>query len=182
MAKQMLAIIKGQSPPQDMPRPVTVHQSTITTSSKESIEPLRPPIDDLRQSFVMSSLSQQYPTIASSSLSRISTLYNSLDLDIAVYWSIASSTDPESAFSGCNLLHGIRPCPAQSILDDAKAAILGSDGKNIRSMYEETNRRRRVLLESVLEGPLAVEENPLRLRIVVKGTKRGRIRHDFAEG
>jgi hypothetical protein len=178
----MLAIVKGQTPSQDNPPPITVHHSSIAGSLMEDIRMLNPPIDVLRESYVMSSLNQQYPTIPPSSFSHISTLYNPLDLDVAVHWTIPSPTDPDSSFAGCSLLHGIRPCPAQSILDESKAAILGSDGKSVRSMYEETNRRKKLLLESVLDGPLAMEENPMRVRMMVRGAKRGRIRHDFAEG
>lgn len=43
-------------------------------------------------------------------------------------------------------------------------------------MYEETGRLRRVLVDSVLEGVLAEEEDPVEVRMKVDGAKKGVVR------
>jgi hypothetical protein len=180
-AKQMLAILRGQPPEPISPQPVTVQESSLASAST-SARLLDPPFTLLRQSFMIASLSQQYPTLPVSHFAHIAPLYPCLDLDIAVHWTVGSTEDSDFNLSGCNVLYGIRPGPSQSILDEVREAILGSNGKAVRSMYEETNRRKQLLLESVLEGPLAVEENPLSVRVQVPSAKRGRIQHSFEQG
>lgn len=48
-------------------------------------------------------------------------------------------------------------------------------------MYEETGRLRRVLVDSVLEGGLAAEDDPVDVRMKVKGAARGVLRLEEAE-
>ncbi|WVQ74505.1 hypothetical protein IAR50_004106 [Cryptococcus sp. DSM 104548] len=55
--------------------------------------------------------------------------------------------------------------------------------RQTRTMYEETGRLRKLLLDSVLDGCLGQEENPVGVQVEVEGENEdGVIEHDFMEG
>jgi hypothetical protein len=129
-------------------------------------------------------LEGHFPTIPADSLSRIFPLLDALDLDVIVRWTIPSS-DPALVRSGYAFLHGVRLAPESSVVEDLRrevdAAIAGG-GKQTRTMYEETGRLRRVLMDSVLDGVLSREEDPVVVRLRVDQAKRGVVQHDFGQG
>jgi hypothetical protein len=88
-----------------------------------------------------------------------------LDLDILVSYSI-----PSTSRKGHVLIPSIRPAPEFSIVEGLRAK-LEQGTKQGRTMYEETGRLRRVLVDSVLDGSLAREEDPVFVRLTagVKG-------------
>ena len=126
-------------------------------------------------------LRRQFPTIPLQTLLSTFPLFDPLDLDVIVSWTIPEQPSRQ----GRTVLHGIRVSPEFSIVEDVRrqvALAIAKGGKQTRTMYEETGRLRRVLLASVLDGVLGQEEDPVIVRLGVSSAKRGRVEHDFDQG
>lgn len=134
-----------------------------------------------RQSYRLRILREQYPSIPIQSLQRIFPLFDPLDLDLAISWSI-----PSTSRRGHTLLHSLRLAPEFSIVEGVRREVdtaIAKGGKQTRTMFEETGRQRRLLMDSVLEGALAMEEDPVIVRVGVGGRKRkGVVGHNFDQG
>lgn len=103
----------------------------------------------------LESLRSQYPLISPEQLCHIFPLFGPEgELDITVHWHLAE----DATRLGQTIIHGFQPGIRQSFLDDLAA---GPGGRN---MFEQTTRNRAALVKSIMEGPLGVEEIPLRLR------------------
>lgn len=116
-------------------------------------------------------LQQSFPTIPLATLFKLFPLLDPLDLDFAVSWTIE---DGDTLRSGVSVLHGVRLGPEFSLVEGIRRdidAAIASGGKTTRTMYEETGRLRQVLMDSVLEGVLSRENDPVE---VVVGTSSGR--------
>jgi len=151
--------------------------SLITETSSENL----PSYLDSRQANRLRYLRDTFPTIATENLQRIFPLFDPLDLDLIFTWSIPSSSRRGRAF-----LHSLRLSPEFSIVDDIRMevdAAIAKGGKQTRTMYEETGRLRRVLMDSVLDGVLSLEEDPVVVKVGVGGKRRrGLFAHDFGKG
>jgi hypothetical protein len=137
-----------------------------------------------RNRYRIAFLRNHFPTIPLDSLQRIFPLSDPLDLDLVVAWSVpsAESSPPRRGFA---FLHGVRLAPEFSVVEDLRSqvqAAVANGGKQTRTMYEETGRLRRLLMDSVFDGVLAKEEDPVEVRVRVNGAKRGMVRHEFAKG
>lgn len=124
-----------------------------------------------RTSHKLESLSEQFPPISSDIARSIFPLVNPLDLDLIVSWRI-----PETDRTGYTFLHSIRVSPEFSQVEDLRRKIekaILSGGKQTRTMYEETGRLRKLLLDSVLDGALAREDDPLVVRGFVNEANAG---------
>lgn len=135
---------------------------------------------DARAIYRLASLQACFPTIPTDRLSAIFPLVDPLDLDVTVSWSVAS--DAGQARTGRTALRGIRLAPAFSTVDDLRRQIdqaIAQGGKQTRTMYEETGRLRRALVDSVLEGVLAREDDPVAVRVVPLGAEQGKVHADF---
>lgn len=128
-------------------------------------------------------LTAAFPTITPDQLVDIFPLFDPLDLDVLVRYSIAPTSPAATRRSGTLLLCGLRPAPVFSLVESLRLEVeraTASGEKQTRTMYEETGRQRQVLLESVLDGVLAVEDDPVTARVRVAGSTCGVIGHDFA--
>jgi hypothetical protein len=140
-----------------------------------------------RQTYRAASLRSSFPTIPSSQLASLFPLIDPLDLDLILSWSIPSSalSSPSSASRiGKTYSHCLRPSPRFSLvgpIHEQIASALAGGSKAKRTMYEETGRLRRVLVDSVLEGELAAEDDPVDVRMKVKEASRGALRLEEAE-
>jgi hypothetical protein len=125
-------------------------------------------------------LSKQFSPISPDIARSIFPLLDPLDLDLIISWSI-----PETQRSGHFFLHGLRLSPEFSQVEDLRRkienAILGG-GKQTRTMYEETGRLRKLLLDSVLDGFLAKEDDPVVIRGFVDGANAGVAEFDLEQG
>ncbi|OCF34119.1 hypothetical protein I316_04067 [Kwoniella heveanensis BCC8398] len=135
----------------------------------------------------LAQLHSAFPTIHSRSLGTLFQLVEPLDLDILISYSVlsesASNSESEDRRQGTLALHSIRPSPSFSLVDGLKKEVdlaIASGSKSVRTMYEETSRLRQVLMDSVLEGTLSVEEDPV--VVALKAAQRGRVVHDFSQG
>jgi len=128
----------------------------------------------------ITTLSKQFSPISPEIARSIFPLLDPLDLDLIISWSI-----PESKRSGYFFHHGLRVSPEFSQVEDLRRkienAILGG-GKQTRTMYEETGRLRKLLLDSVLDGVLAKEDDPIVVRGFVDGANAGVAEFDLKEG
>lgn len=129
-----------------------------------------------------------FPALATHLVPRVLPLFDPLDLDIDVAWTIRSpTTAPDSSAStltqqtrrGHASVHGLTPAPRFSLVESLRSE---EDTPAKRTMYEETGRLRQVMLDSVLDGVYASEQDPIVVRARVPGAKSGRVTHDFAEG
>ncbi|WVR03860.1 hypothetical protein IAU60_000858 [Kwoniella sp. DSM 27419] len=139
-----------------------------------------------RRAFRLAQLYTAFPTIPHQSLSAIFPLFDPLDLDIQISYLIRSSPVSEVAQrTGRVIACGLRPAPAFSVVDglrrEVENAILGGS-KSTRTMYEETTRLKGVLMDSVLDGLLATEEDPVHIGVRIEGATNGRVVHDFKQG
>ena len=134
-----------------------------------------------RQSHRLRSLQEHFHGVSLGTLQRIFPLLDPFDLDLVISWSIRSSGRQGYAF-----LHSVRLAPEYSIVEGVRRdidAAVASGGKRTRTMYEETGRLRRVLVDSVLQGVLAIEEDPVVVRVKIGGVRRqGIVRHNFLTG
>jgi hypothetical protein len=125
-------------------------------------------------------LSKQFPPISPDIARSIFPLLDPLDLDLIISWSI-----PETQRSGHFFLHGLRLSPEFSQVEDLRRkienAILGG-GKQTRTMYEETGRLRKLLMDSVLDGVLAKEDDPIVVRGFVERANAGVAEFDLEQG
>ncbi|WVQ94767.1 hypothetical protein IAU59_001848 [Kwoniella sp. CBS 9459] len=144
----------------------------------------------------LAQLHAAFPTIPSRSMGKLFPLLEPLDLDLVIVYTIASSTGDSGKQRGSVVtrgsavtrrgnvvLHSIRPSPPFSLVYGLKKEVdlaIASGSKSVRTMYEETSRLKQVLMDSVLEGTLSVEEDPL--VVVVRAGQRGQLVHDFSQG
>jgi hypothetical protein len=108
----------------------------------------------------MAYLQRYFPTTPLPTLLHIFPLLVPLDLDVAVSWSLVD--DPKR--QGVSFLHGVRLAPEFSIVEGIRRQVdeaIALGGKSTRTMYEETGRLRQVLMDSVLEGVLSQEDDPI---------------------
>jgi hypothetical protein len=155
--------------------------STAHPDVPSSLEPsLLETYTSSRTAHKISTLSKQFSPISSDIARSIFPLLDPLDLDLMISWSI-----PESQRSGHFFLHGLRLSPEFSQVEDLRRkiedAILGG-GKQTRTMYEETGRLRKLLLDSVLDGVLAKEDDPIVVRGFVEGANAGVAEFELKEG
>ena len=169
-------LVQGQSPTTALPE----QSITLVDDSNISSELITSYMIS-RQSYRLQHLREHFPTIPAETIQNIFPLLDPLDLDLIVSWSI-----PSTSRRGHTILHSTRVAPEFSIVEGVRRevdAAIVSGGKKTRTMYEETGRLRRVLMDSVLNGVLAREEDPVVVKIAV-GLKRrkGLLEHDFAKG
>lgn len=125
-----------------------------------------------RKDYRIQYLQQQFPTIPLMS-SRIFPLIDPLDLDFVASWRVQ---DGIASRRGVSVLHGVRVSPEFSIVEDLRKTVQDAilkGGKTTRTMYEETGRLRQVLMDSVLDGVLSYEDDPL--EVVLRGDKGRRV-------
>ncbi|TYJ59142.1 hypothetical protein B9479_000131 [Cryptococcus floricola] len=138
-----------------------------------------------RRAYRLTYLHAHFPTIPIDSLSALFPLFAPLELDLLIRYSI-SSPSKTSVRRGYLTLHALRLCPDFSAVEILKKQVeqaIVSGTRQTRTMYEETGRLRKLLLDSVLDGCLGQEENPVGVEVGVEGENEdGIIEHDFREG
>lgn len=140
---------------------------------------LQPYLSSLRASRT-TFLQAHFPTVPLEALSRLFPQMDPLDLDFAVSWTIRGVPQPRK---GVSILHGTRVGPEFSLVEGIRRQIeeaITLGGKTTRTMYEETGRLRQVLMDSVLEGVLSQEDDPL--EVVITTNQGRRIQVDTKEG
>ncbi len=71
----------------------------------------------------------------------------------------------------------------ESLRQEVDALVLSTNGAQKRTMYEETGRLRRVLVDSVLDGILGREEDPVVVFVSAPTrSSSGKIKWDFKDG
>ena len=127
-----------------------------------------------RQHFRLDQLQRTFPTIPLPTLAHMAPLLDPLDLDFAVSWFIECAPPR----LGTSYLHGVRVSPEYSAVEKIRREIdeaISKGGKTTRTMYEETGRLRQVLMDSVLNGVLGQEDDPVELKVVAgKGSAGGK--------
>jgi hypothetical protein len=133
-----------------------------------------------RTRYRLDTLAQQFSPISSDIARGIFPLIDPLDLDLIISWRI-----PDTDRSGHVCVHGIRLGPEFSKVDDLRRKIemaILKGGKQTRTMYEETGRLRKLLLDSVLDGVLAKEDDPVVVRGYVNKANAGVAELDLSQG
>ena len=124
-----------------------------------------------RQRYRLDFLRSHFPSIPPSVLEASFPLFDPLDLDLVVSWSI-----PDTSRRGQTILHGSRLSPEFSVVEDVRRQVdlaISRGDKSTRDMFEETGRLRRLLVDSVLNGVLAREDDPISIRVRVEGARKG---------
>jgi hypothetical protein len=143
-------------------------EKSITLSA---ISGFSPAYAAARPAMRLQRLRQSYPTISEDILRSIFPLYDPLDLDVVLSWNVRSNGSSDVR-KGCTILPAVRPAPEFSIVEKVRQevdAAIAAGGKKTRTMYEETGRLRRLLMDSVLDGSLAVEDDPVSVHLQVNG-------------
>lgn len=133
-----------------------------------------------RTAFRLDNLDQSFPTFTPNMAMELFPLVDPLDLDVAVSWSV-----PGQSRSGHIYDHAVHVGPRSSIVEDLRQkvdAATARGSKQTRTMYEETGRLRTLLLDSVLDGELSREDDPLIVRAYLADAKAGAVAHDFELG
>jgi hypothetical protein len=159
-------------------------ESIIATAHPDTPSTLNPSLLDTylssRASYRLKTLSEDFAPISSDIARSIFPLVDPLDLDLLISWRI-----PESDRSGQTYRHGHRVSPEFSQVETLRRKIekaILSGGKQTRTMYEETGRLRKLLLDSVLDGVLAREDDPLVVRGFVNEANAGVAEFDLQQG
>ncbi|WVQ79020.1 hypothetical protein IAT38_001112 [Cryptococcus sp. DSM 104549] len=166
-------LVQGQPPDE-----VTAELSPTSSLASHPPPNLTPAYLSSRRAHRLAHLSQVFPTLSSSSLPHLFPLLDPLDLDLILAYYI-----PSSNRRGYLPIHALRPSPAFSVVEDLRRqvdAAIASGSKQTRTMYEETGRLRRVLMDSVLDGVLASEVDPVTVRVAAG--EGGVVQHDFKDG
>lgn len=116
-------------------------------------------------------LLDQYYQLSPSDLPHIFPLRNPQALDIIVFWEIPSK-GRRGYVSVPGLFLGACHAPLEEIIQQSETA------KTKRTMYAETTREKREILEAVRASEWNVEMNPT----VVSVVSQPRIEHDFSNG
>jgi hypothetical protein len=119
-----------------------------------------------------------FSALASDLVPKVLPMFDPLDLDIVFDWTIGNPATEGARFGHGGAL-GMHPAPGFSLVEDLRAE---NDGPAKRTMYEETDRIRKKLADSVLDGVYAAEQDPVVVRARVQGTKAGTVKHDFSQG
>ncbi|WWC60272.1 uncharacterized protein I303_102840 [Kwoniella dejecticola CBS 10117] len=131
-------------------------------------------------------LGRSFTTIASRELERLFPLVEPLNVDLVVNYTIANTTvvDEQNIRKGQAIIP-LNPSPPFSLVEDLQkeisAAIL-SGTKSQRTMYEETSRLHRVLIDDVLNGSLAMEYDPVQVKVKCASAPRGKMHGNFKDG
>lgn len=159
-------------------------EAITATAHPDIIISLEPALLDIYTSSKInhriSSLSEQFSPISPEIARSIFPLLDPLDLDLIIPWSI-----PEINRSGHTFIHGLRVSPEFSKVEDLRRKIekaILDGGKQTRTMYEETGRLRKLLLDSVLDGVMAREDDPLVVRGFVNDANAGVAEFDLEQG
>lgn len=166
------------------PATTSLHRSHLKCSSEaDSVEAdgadtrlSSPFLRSSRMAWKKASLSQQFPSMSSSDRERIFPLYEPRDVDILVRWSLSSSSDSPSIAprTGQLFIFGLSLGPRHNQLRE----LTGGGGAAIRSMYAQTAREKKALLDNLLASRLSLEEDPLLVRVKIES----REKHDFDKG
>ncbi|WWC68664.1 uncharacterized protein I206_102596 [Kwoniella pini CBS 10737] len=137
----------------------------------------------LKRQTRLKDLKQAFTTIDAKDIERLFQLIEPLSLDLVVTFSI---NDPiaDSGFSrkGHSII-SLNPSPTFSLVEDLQKEInatILSGNKSQRTMYEETSRLHRVLIDDVLNGYLANEIDPVQVKI--KCGNKGKVFGNFGNG
>lgn len=131
-------------------------------------------------------LRSAFPTLSDEQISALFPLHDPLDLDLILSWSIPDpNSSSNSSRTGQSFAFSIRSAPEFSLvgpIQDQISRALLSGNKQTRTMYEETGRLRRILVDSVLDGILAREEDPVSVRLKAHGATKGVVALSFERG
>ncbi|KJA29295.1 hypothetical protein HYPSUDRAFT_176107 [Hypholoma sublateritium FD-334 SS-4] len=174
VAKKLDGVLKGAEVDSAAPPTIDIHCDHISeSSSKRSIksEPAATFIHSGRRKHVSRDLTQVHSYISTTSHPSIFPLYNPAALDIVVFWEI-----PSQRISGHLNVYGITlgagHAALEDILEDADNA------KTKRSMYAETRRENREILDAIRGSDWNTEMNPITVSLKDLGAKV----HDFDSG
>ena len=151
-------------------RPPAVELAATPTSSAEigrvdlTSSVLQPLLLAQLSTLRRATLEAQYPLIPSVDLPAVFTLLEPRDIVLVIFFRLPGRAGaPEGHLAISNL----SPGPSESLfLDDlAHAGTSVEDVKGVRSMFEQTDQARWALAESVLDGPLGREDDPVRLEV-----------------
>ncbi|RXK41319.1 hypothetical protein M231_01469 [Tremella mesenterica] len=189
-------LLRGISP-EDLP-PLQ-HPSFVPVSSPR--DGISHHLIHSRRLWRQNQISVDFPTLSKDTILRLFPLWQPLDLDLIIHYTITpnilsnptTSTTPSSSMTnsphpifrrGYSIIHCVPIAPSFSLVEEIRSEVetaLTLGTKQLRTMYEETSRQRRLLLSSILSGPLSIEEDPLSFHLLYP-SKNGKISHDFSLG
>ncbi|EIW66611.1 hypothetical protein TREMEDRAFT_34792 [Tremella mesenterica DSM 1558] len=193
-------LLRGISP-EDLP-PLQ-HPSFVPVSSPP--DEISHHLIHSRRLWRQNQISVDFPTLSKDIILRLFPLWQPLDLDLIIHYtitpnilsnpttSIHDSPTPSSSMTisphpisrrGHSMIHCVPIAPSFSLVEEIRSEVetaLTLGTKQLRTMYEETSRQRRLLLSSILSGPLSIEEDPLSFHLLYP-SKNGQISHDFSLG
>jgi hypothetical protein len=124
-----------------------------------------------RRNVVSRSIADSHPHIPVISYPSIFPLYNPASIDVIVFWEI-----PSQHRSGHLLVPGITLGAGHAALKDI---IEEAEGARVqRSMYAETQREKREILDAIRQSEWNVEMNPILVTLQDANT----LQHDFSKG
>ncbi|KDR85341.1 hypothetical protein GALMADRAFT_234163 [Galerina marginata CBS 339.88] len=173
VSKKLGNLLKGGEVDTLPPPPIDLQCSHISQASKKSIQgaAIMNFIQSGRRKFMSHNITRVHSYITPASHPTIFPLYNPSALDLIVLWEI-----PSRAISGHLTVHGITlgagHARLNNIIEEAESA------KVKRSMYAETRRENREVLDAIRNSEWNAEMNPVVLSLKDVGTKL----HDFAKG
>ncbi|WWC87846.1 uncharacterized protein L201_002743 [Kwoniella dendrophila CBS 6074] len=192
MIEALGKLVKGQPPEEvsaNLENEIPLVENTLSGEQSESylISKRFARLDELSKSF---------PTLSStkSPFSRLFPLIEPLNLDLQVNYSFISSPLPaesldisnekpeETRRKGQLYLNGLKLSPSFSLVEILRKEInlaLISGNKSQRTMYEETSRLRQLLMNSILNGILSKEDDPIHVKINIDKSKKGKLINDF---
>ncbi|CAG8595408.1 16304_t:CDS:10, partial [Acaulospora morrowiae] len=161
-------LLIGKSETQKEPSPIDLLVTNIPFTDsiiKHSSNPLEGFSLNSRVQWRNNTLNANFPVIPSKKYPSIFTLYNTNDVDLALYWNIPTLLRQGHHYIiGINL--GVQQNPFQS------PNILASSN---RALFEQTVRERAALVNSLLKNKNFKDESPLKLIIQCADT----LEHDF---
>lgn len=172
-ATKLRQMLSGKLDTETRPPPVDLATSPSASGGLVDLasSPLQPLLLTQLSALRSNYLSAQYPLVPTSDFDSIFPLIEPRDIVILIFFAL-----PSLNAQGHLVIGGLSPGPSESIflgLEERDA------GKGVRSMFEQTDKDKWALAESVLEGPLGREDDPIRLNVKVAEEE---VEHDFSAG
>ncbi|CAO3682429.1 unnamed protein product [Rhizopus microsporus] len=151
---------KNDSKEKSLPPPIDLHLSKVAFRKNEipaDAPPLKTFSLNSRMHWRLGNLENQFPNISKEKYSQLFTLYNSGDVDLAIYWNI-----PNMKRQGHHYIIGVNLGIQQNPFQGNSTELLNQQN---RTMFEATAKERAMLINSLTRNRVIKDESPVKVLV-----------------
>lgn len=167
-ATKLHQLLSGTLDTTTLPPPVEVAATPAASPAQApaavdlTSAPLQPLLLAQLSALRRTALTALYPLIAPASLAAVFPLLEPRDIVLVILFRL-----PSSGAHGHLVIAGLSPGPSESLFLGPLTEQAGHGARVVRNMFEQTDKDKRALAESVLDGPLGREDDPVRVDVIV---------------